>query len=219
LKPHGPTNTLFWILSIDSTEFSTAFGVVEFLNSKRHPTHTPTFLYILSKRKAATRSSFEENRASINQIRLGSPSILHTAPSTVPPTIILPIVNTIISTPTKPSAPAHIGELKHNLYYAEWKEALFKNYTKMLNSGTWSAPILCSLVPPSKTILTPGASFKLKTTDINNTYELYCCTCSNGANMKKIMILPIPFLLLAPLALFVSHFHWQPLPPLDPQCS
>jgi hypothetical protein len=55
----------------------------------------------------------------------------------------------------------------------------------MLNSGTWSAPILCSLVPPSKTILTPGASFKLKTTDINNTYELYCCTCSNGANMKK----------------------------------
>jgi hypothetical protein len=80
----------------------------------------------------------------------------------------------------------------------------------MLNSGTWSAPILCSLVPPSKTILTPRASFKLKTTDINNTYELYRCTCSNGANMKKIMILPIPFLLLAPLALFVSHFHWQP---------
>ncbi|MFN9983504.1 MAG: hypothetical protein ACK53Y_26495, partial [bacterium] len=118
MKPHGPTNTTFWILSIDSNEFSPAPGVVEFLNSKRHPTHTPTFLYILSKRKAATRSSFEENRASINQIRLGSPSILHTAPSTVPPTIILPIVNTIISTPTKPSAPAHNGELRNNPYYA-----------------------------------------------------------------------------------------------------
>jgi hypothetical protein len=40
LKPHGPANTTFWILSIDSTEFSNAPGVVEFLNSLRHPTLT-----------------------------------------------------------------------------------------------------------------------------------------------------------------------------------
>jgi hypothetical protein len=91
----------------------------------------------------------------------------------------------MMSTPTKHYTPAHIGNLKNNPYYAEWKEALFKNYTKMLSSGTWSAPVLCSLVPPTKTILPPRVTFKVKTTDINNTYELYCRTCANGANMKE----------------------------------
>jgi hypothetical protein len=55
----------------------------------------------------------------------------------------------------------------------------------MINSGTWSAPILPSLVPPTKTTLPPRVTFKVKTTDVNNTYELYCCTCANGANMKE----------------------------------
>jgi hypothetical protein len=53
------------------------------------------------------------------------------------------------------------------------KKALFKNYHKMLNSGTWSAPILRSLVPSTKTVLPPHVTFKVKTTDVDNTYERF----------------------------------------------
>jgi hypothetical protein len=51
LKPHGPANTTFWILSIHSTEFSTAPVIVEYLTSKRHSTLTTTLLCILSKKR------------------------------------------------------------------------------------------------------------------------------------------------------------------------
>jgi hypothetical protein len=54
----------------------------------------------------------------------------------------------------------------------------------MLSSGTWSAPILRYLVPTAKTILPPRVTFKVKTTDIDDTYNLYCQTCTNGASLK-----------------------------------
>jgi hypothetical protein len=93
------------------------------------------------------------------------------------------MVKTIVSTPVKPDTPAHIGQLSNNPFYAEWKAALFKNYAKMLQSGTWSAPILRTQVPTSKTILPARVTFKVKNTDVDNNYELYCRTCANGSKM------------------------------------
>jgi hypothetical protein len=97
--------------------------------------------------------------------------------------ICTPIVKTIISSLTRPPTPNHIGELSQQPLFAEW--TLFKNYDKMLQSGTWSAPILRSTIPKEKTILPACVTFKVKDTDTTNTYELYCRTCANGSSMKE----------------------------------
>jgi hypothetical protein len=55
----------------------------------------------------------------------------------------------------------------------------------MLTSGTWSAPILRSSVPPNKAILRNRVTFKVKDTDQANTYELYSRTCVDGSSMKE----------------------------------
>lgn len=105
-------------------EFCSAPGVVAYLDSKKHPNHTINLPCILSRHSTTTRTSFEEHRAIFNQIKLTSPSILPTTTTIIsPPFILLPIARTTISTPTKPTTPAHIGDLRNKPYYAEWKKS------------------------------------------------------------------------------------------------
>jgi hypothetical protein len=97
----------------------------------------------------------------------------------------VPIVKSVIVTPTRPCAPKHTGELNNNPFYCDWKSSLFKNYDKMLAAGTWSAPILKTTVPPGKTILRNRVTFKVKDKDQPNTYEFYSRTCVDGSPMKE----------------------------------
>jgi hypothetical protein len=99
--------------------------------------------------------------------------------------IPVPMGMTVIVTPIRPIAPNHIGELHNNPFYADWKSSLFKNYDNMLSSGTWSAPMLRSTVPPNKQVLQNRVTFKVKDTDLPNTYELYGRICANGSPMKQ----------------------------------
>jgi hypothetical protein len=92
---------------------------------------------------------------------------------------------TTVVSPTRPLAPAHIGQLQHNPFYADWKSSLFQNYDKMQTAGTWSAPLLRTSVPPNKAILRNRVTFKVKDTDQTNTYDLYSRTCADGSPMKE----------------------------------
>ena len=50
---------------------------------------------------------------------------------------------------------------------------------------TFSAPFLRSLIPPVTKILRPRIPFRVKTTYIDNQYELYSITCTDVSSMLE----------------------------------
>ena len=50
---------------------------------------------------------------------------------------------------------------------------------------TFSAPFLRSLLPPDTKILRPRIYFSLKTTEIDNQYNLYSRTCTDGSSILE----------------------------------
>jgi hypothetical protein len=181
---HGTHNNTFWILSLHNKEFSHAPSVVTYLWSLQQPNTITPIIGYFAKRSSTTRSTFEENRALFSQIHLTlAPSIDPTDCKSTP--VPVPVGMTTIVSPTRPIAPAHIGQLQNNPFYAYWKSSVFKTYDKMITAGTWSAPILCTSVPPHKAILRNRVTFKVKDTDQINTYDLYSRTCADGSPMKE----------------------------------
>ena len=67
------------------------------------------------------------------------------------------VARKIISLPTMPTTPDHIGYVAKILLRAEWLDTIFANYDKM---AKFSVPLLCSLLPkeknPSSTSLLQG---------------------------------------------------------------
>ncbi len=55
----------------------------------------------------------------------------------------------------------------------------------MHNTGTWSAPLLHSSVPPGKSILNPRISFRVKDTATPHVYELQGRTCADGNKQRQ----------------------------------
>ncbi len=184
LLANGSYNSTFWILSINNTEFTTASSVVSHLHQLQEPSKTVFLPCFLAKRIAPTRSSLAENRAMFNQIRLTYNQEPPSNTSLPIPTVV-PVGMKVLSLPTRPDAPSHFGQLSHNPLQNDWMEALFDNYDKMARTGTWSAPMLRSLLPPSQQILRPRVSFRVKDTDITDTYELQGRTCADGSKQQQ----------------------------------
>ena len=76
-----------------------------------------------------------------------------------------------MSLPKKPPTPDHIGDVFKIPLRSEWC-GFFSYDEKMSTSTTFSAPFLRSSLPPNTTILRPRIYFRLKTTDIDNQYDL-----------------------------------------------
>ena len=57
----------------------------------------------------------------------------------------------------------------------------------MSKSTTFGAPFLRYLLPPSTKILRPRIYFRVKTTDIENKYDLYLQTCSDESSMPEVV--------------------------------
>ena len=53
----------------------------------------------------------------------------------------------------------------------------------MATSTTFSAPFLRLLLPPDTKILRPRISCRLKTTDIDNQYDIHLRTCADGLSI------------------------------------
>ena len=62
----------------------------------------------------------------------------------------------------------------------EWYDAIFTDYDNMEKSTTFNAPFISSSLPPNTKILHTMIYFRLKTTDIDNQYDLYSRTCTDG---------------------------------------
>jgi hypothetical protein len=183
LSKFGPYNTTFWILSINDKEFSTAATTARYLSSLQLPSATELIHLILARRHATYRSTVADNRTVFNQIKL---SYQPTLPANGHPTpTIVPAGLKVITLPDRPTAPNHIGQLSSNPLISDWKEAIFDNFTKMQRTGTWSAPLLCTLILSHKQILRPRISFRVKDTATPNTYELQGRTCADGSKQKQ----------------------------------
>jgi hypothetical protein len=170
LSKHGHTSSTFWVLSVNDQEFNTAESTAHYITSLQLPSQSRLILFILVHRHPATRSTYADNRAIFNQIKLFYHQDI---PDTTPPSpSIVPTGLKVVSLPDCPMAPAHIGQLSSNPLASDWKEAVFDNYSKMQCTGTWSAPLLRSSIPPGKAILRPRISFHVKDTSTANTYGI-----------------------------------------------
>ncbi len=54
-----------------------------------------------------------------------------------------------------------------------------------MTTGTFSAPMLRSTVPPSQKILRPRVSCRVKDTPTPNQYDLYARTCADGSIQQE----------------------------------
>ena len=55
----------------------------------------------------------------------------------------------LISIPTKPPTPDHIGDVVKRPLISEWYDSIFSIYEKVAPPTTLSAPFLRSLLPPA----------------------------------------------------------------------
>jgi hypothetical protein len=179
LLQHGTYNSTYWLLSINNKEFSTAYFSHIFKNTPTTPSPYYHPMYLARRKHTSTRSTYAENRAIFNQIKLSyRPSNITDA---TPLPIIAPVGNKVLSLPIQPIAPEYIGQLSTNPIATDWKDSLFDNYDKMLRTGTWSAPILRSTIPPDKNLLNSRVSFRVKDTSSPNIYNLQGRTCADGS--------------------------------------
>jgi len=149
LLQHGQYNYSFWILSINSREFITAAKVIKYLRSIQvHDTMTYVSA-IFAHRVASTQTSLSSNCAVFNQIRLSRSPV----DDSISPLVVVPVGMKIVSSPVHPDTPSHFGATYQSPFASDWHDALFQNYDKMLSTGTFSAPILHTSVPPRKSIL------------------------------------------------------------------
>ena len=89
-------------------------------------------------------------------------------------------MSSVLFLPKKPPAPDHIGDLSESPTRSDWIDSKSSNYEKMEKSTTFSAPFICSSLPPDTKVLCPRMSFRLNTTEIDNQYKLYSRTCAYG---------------------------------------
>jgi hypothetical protein len=130
------------------------------------------------KRNSHHRTTLEEQRAMFNQVRF--------APITAPD-LHIPIETVACHAVTagiKSDTPANLGDMLKSPYKAEFKAAHFENFKKVYRTGTWSAPVLRSLLPPDAVILPPRSVYAVKPSEVANVYDLQVRNCANGS--KKI---------------------------------
>jgi hypothetical protein len=183
LLQHGQYNSSFWVLSINSKEFLTAPAVIDYLKSIQLDNTTLYVPAIFARCVASHRTSLSGNRAIFNQI------LLITEPSatldSASPSIVVCVGLKVVSSPIRPDTPAPFGATYSSPFASDWHDALFQNYNKMLATGTFSAPILRSSVPPQKTVLRPCVVCRVKDTPVPNQYDLFARTCTDGSTQRE----------------------------------
>lgn len=165
-----------WILSINAIEPITPTAVYESIAFYLQT--NITIKVTLSKWEPVTRTKLDSYRSQFDQIR---PTPLHSVPpakSAQKP--ISPQGNFAIFAPQKPTAPAHIGEIFKSPLNIEWKKSLWQAYDKNAKVGTFTAPFPKEDVHIDQKILESRVTFKFKTMDTPNTWDLYNRHCANG---------------------------------------
>jgi hypothetical protein len=85
----------------------------------------------------------------------------------------------------KPNCPEHIGQMMKSPFKSEVKGAHLENYDKMHQTGTWSYPVLRSLIPRAAVLLPIRPVYTIKPTSKEFLWEPQVRSCANGAHMVQ----------------------------------
>jgi len=130
---------------------------------------------IFAHRVASTQTSLSSNCAVFNQIRLSRSPV----DDSISPLVVVPVGMKIVSSPVHPDTPSHFGATYQSPFASDWRD------DKMLSTGTFSAPILRTSIPPHKSILQPRVACRVKDTLIPHQYDLYARTCADGSTQRE----------------------------------
>lgn len=169
-----------WVLSINNSEPITPTATYEAIEF--HIKNSTTITVMLSKWEPTTRTKFDSYRSQFDQVRSTKlhtvgPASKNDKENTTPVDLQ---GNYAVYITTKPIAPEHIGELLKSDLKTEWKKSLWEAYDKNAKVGTFTAPFPAEEVPKNKKILNSGVTFKVKTIDAENMWDLYSRHCANG---------------------------------------
>jgi hypothetical protein len=175
LPPYYGRN--IYILTVNDSDPVTVDDTLAALKSCQVLHAMPRIELGIVKRNSHQRTALKEQRAMFNQVRFASVTV----PSL--PIPIEPVACRAVTAGIKPDTPAHLGDILKSPYKAELKAAHFENYNKMYRTGTWSAPVLRSHLPPDDVILPPRSLYAVKPSEVANVYDLQVRTCANGSKM------------------------------------
>ena len=188
-----------WIVGINDSEPITCHYFLDYLDYLRRENHTSITL-TLSKRKGETKTQYAELRSHMEQVRpiiseaqlsdvTECPSInyVDTDPSVhnLKDVAFAPSSQHMVELSERPTAPEHFGEMMKSPLRSEWKLSMFANYDKNHSFGVLSRPFRKNLLPDNVKVHRVTIGFRVKSTDIPNTYDLSSRTCLNGAPMVK----------------------------------
>jgi hypothetical protein len=85
----------------------------------------------------------------------------------------------------KPECPTHIGQMMESPFKYNFKGAHFEKYDKMYHTGTWSYPLLRSLIPKDAFLLPIFPAYAIQSTTTESLWGLQVRSCANGARMQQ----------------------------------
>jgi hypothetical protein len=130
----------------------------------------------LVKRNSATRTDIEEQRMMFDQVSF--------VPVQVPALLAVVSFRAVTSL-IKPDCTAHIGQMMKSPFKADFKGAHFENYEKMYSTGTWSFPVIHSLIPAEAALLPIRPAYAVESTSTESLWEIQVRSCVNGARMQQ----------------------------------
>jgi hypothetical protein len=122
------------------------------------------------------------------------------------PSVAIPAGLKVVASPIRPDNLKYFGETYSSPFASYWHDALFQNYDKMLATGTFSAPLLRSLVPSNKTVLHPriACQVKIRQYRISMTFMLGLALMA-PSNVRTLILL---ILILCPHPSIAFPFYW-----------
>ena len=166
-------HTNAWIVSIHHEEPITSDRFLEYVKHLRQ-NDILEIQVTLMKRMTSNHTKYHELRSQFDSFR---PIV---AKGTVN---ILPIGKYAVQLPKKPTAPKCWTDLKDSPLREFWIKAVFERYLKNHNVGLLSAPVLRKLLPPEAIILRSVSTFKVKSTEVPDIWDLYFRVCADGSKM------------------------------------
>ena len=168
-------HTNSWIISIHHEEPITIHRFLEYIQFLRKNDILEVQVTLM-KRINQHNTKYQEFRSQFDSFR---PIV---AKSTIN---ILPTTKYAVQLPSKPQAPKTWTDLKDSPLREFWIKAVFERYLKNHNVGLLSAPVLRKLLPPEAIIQRSVSTFKVKTTEVADIWDLYFRVCADGSKMVQ----------------------------------
>jgi hypothetical protein len=164
------------ILDIDDHDPVTIEDVPAALNSKQNANAVVSIGMWIIKRNSYIRTDIEEQHMMYGQVRF-VPVLVPSLPE--------PITCRDVASLHKADYPGHIDQRMKSPFKAGFKGAHFENYDNMYSTGTWSHPVLRSLIPAEAVFLPIRTAYAVTSTNTESIWDLQVRSCANEALMQQ----------------------------------